>query len=237
MKCELSKEKLIGYFYQDLPDEELKDVKLHLKRCAACKMELTEFNKTTDILKTWPDEDPGLNLKFIREKASLWSWLNRGWSIGFSWRGVTVGFAGGLALVLLILSVLNFEASYSGGEFNVKLSLLPRAGQQADIAEDPLAVPITKREFDSFKEDSYRLIQNMALESRNRNRNEYRTAFREFARDIDYQRRQDLSWVGQGFEVVHSANDDKIRHTNLVLQQLIQTANFQSVRPNSDQNK
>ena len=69
MKCELSKEKLIGYFYQDLPDEELKDVKLHLKRCAACKMELTEFNKTTDILKTWPDEDPGLNLKFIREKV------------------------------------------------------------------------------------------------------------------------------------------------------------------------
>jgi len=237
MKCELSKEKLIGYFYQDLQDEEFKGVKLHLKKCDACKMELTEFSKTTDFLKTWPDEDPGLNLKFIREKASLWSWLNPGWSIGFSWRGVAVGFAGGLALVLLILSVLNFEASYSGGEFNVKLSLLPSSDKQAEIAEDPLAVPITKREFDSFREDSYRLIQDMARESRTRNRNEYRTAFREFAQDIDYQRRQDLSWVGKGFEVVHSAHDDKIRRTNLVLQQLIQTANFQRVRPNSDPNK
>ena len=237
MKCDLSKERLIGYFYEDLPDEEVKDVKLHLKKCAACKKELTEFGKTTDILKTWPDEEPGLNLKFIREKASLWSWLKPGRSVGFGWRGIAVGFAGGLVLVLLILSVLNFEASYSGGEFNVKLSLLPRSEKQTEITEDPLAIPISKREFDSFKEDSYRLIQDMARESRTRNRNEYRTAFREFAQDIDYQRRQDLSWVGKGFEVVHSANDDKIRRTNQVLQQLIQTANFQSVRPNSDQNK
>lgn len=237
MKCDLSKEKLIGYFYEDLPDEEIKDVKLHLKKCSACKKELAEFSKTTDILKTWSDEEPGLNLKFIREKASLGSWLKPNRSIGFGWRRVAVSFAGGFALVLLTLSVLNFEASYSDGEFSVKLTLLPRSEKQAEITEDPLAVPITKREFDSWKGDSYLLIQDMIQDAQTRNRNEYRTVFREFARDVDYQRRQDLSWVGKGFEVVHSENDDKIRRTNQVLQHLIQTANLQSVRTNSEQNK
>ena len=150
---------------------------------------------------------------------------------------VAVGFAGGFVLVLLILSVLNFEASYSDGELNVKLTLLPRSEKQAEITGDPLAIPITKREFDSWKEDSYLVIQDMIQRTQTRSRNEYRTALREFARDVDYQRRQDLSWVGKGFEVVHSANDDKLRRTNQVLQQLIQTANFQSVRPNSEKNK
>jgi len=237
MKCDLSKEKLVGFFYEDLPDEAIKDVKLHLKKCAACKKELAEFSKTADILKTWPDEEPGLNLKFIREKASFRNWLKSGWSVGFGWRKVAVGFAGGFALVMLILSVLNFEASYSDGELNVKLTLLPRSEKQAEITGDPLAVPITKREFDSWKEDSYLVIQDMIERTQTHSRNEYRTALREFARDVDYQRRQDLSWVGKGFEVVHSTNDDKLRRTNQVLQQLIQRANFQSVRPNTEQNK
>jgi len=237
MKCELSKERLIGYFYEELPDEESKDVKEHLKKCAACEKELAEFSKTAEILKTWPDEEPGLNLKFIREKASFRSWLKPSGSMGFGWRRVAVGFAGGFALVLLILSVLNFEASYSAGDFSFKLSLLPRSEKQAELVEDPLAVPVTLREFNSFKDDSYRLIQDITRDAQVRSRNEYRMAFREFARDIDYQRRQDLSWVGIGFEVVHSENDDKIRRTNQVLQHLIRTANFQSVRPNSDQNK
>ncbi len=139
--------------------------------------------------------------------------------------------------MLLILSALNFEASYSDGDVSFKLSLLPRSQKQLDLAEDPLAVPITRREFNSFKEDSYRLIQDVARESQVRNRNEYQMALREFARDIDYQRRQDLNWVGKGFEAVHYTNDDKIRYTNQVLQRLIQTANFQSVRQNSEQNK
>ncbi len=237
MKCDLSKEKLIGYFYNDLPEEEIKGVKAHLKNCAACKKELAEFSKTADILKTWPDEDPGLNLRFIREKGSLRSSLKPGWLAGLGRRRVAFGFAGASVLVLLILSALNFEASYSDGDFSFKLSLLPRPQEPTDLAEDPLAVPITRREFNSFKEDAYRLIQDVARESQARNRNEYRTALREFARDIDYQRRQDLSWVGKGFEVVHSTNDDKIRRTNQVLERLILTTNFQSVRPNTDQNK
>ena len=50
MKCDLSKEKLIGYLYEDLPDEDIEDVKVHLKKCPACKKELAEFSKTADIL-------------------------------------------------------------------------------------------------------------------------------------------------------------------------------------------
>lgn len=237
MKCDLSKEKLVGYFYQDLPEDDKKDVAIHLKKCAACKKELQEFSKTAELLKTWPDEEPNLNLKFIHEKASFWSWLKPDWSVGLGWQKIAVGFVAGLALALIILSALNFEASYSNGDFSVKLSLLPRSDKQAEPPEDPLAVPVTRREFNSWKQDSYQLIQKMIRDTETRNRQDYQLALREFARDVDYQRRQDLWWVGRGFQMVHSVNENKIRQTNEVLEHLIQTAKYQIPQWDSGINK
>ncbi|MFQ5676462.1 MAG: anti-sigma factor family protein [bacterium] len=237
MKCDFQKETLIAFFYNDLEKEEMTKVRAHLKKCSACKKDLEQFAETRLFLKAWPDEEPNLNLQFIPEKTSFWSWLTPTWLPERRGRKLAVGFAAALALALIALSALNFEASYSDAGFNVKLSLLPRQDTQIEPPQDPLSMPVSRREFDTWKAESYQLIQQLIEETETRNRRDYRMALSELAREMDSQRRQDLQWVGKGFEIVHSESQYKIERTQEMLNQLIKVANYQISRPDSGQNK
>lgn len=237
MKCDFSKEKLIAFFYQDLAKEEMTKVRAHIKKCSSCKKELDQFAETRHLLKAWPDERPNLNLEFIHEKASFWNWIIPNWRPEFGRRKIALGFAAALAIAFIVLAALNFEASYSDAGFNVKLSLLPRQDAKIEPPQDPLSMPVSKREFDSWKAESYQLIQQLIEETESRNRRDYRMALSELARDMDFQRRRDLQWVGKGFELVHTESQHKIEQTQEVLNQLIRAASYQISRPDSGQNK
>ena len=59
MKCDLSKERLIGYFYEDLPDEAIKDVKLHLKNAPFVKKSWRNLAKPLTFLRPGRMKSPG----------------------------------------------------------------------------------------------------------------------------------------------------------------------------------
>jgi hypothetical protein len=235
MKCKFSKELLIGYFYQEIEPNEKEIVEAHLVTCPACNKELEGLTGTTKVLRVWPDEEPQTNLVFEPGKSSFWGSRLQRWPSSPRWRRLAVGVAAGAAVALVLLALFNFEASYSQGNFYVKIRLVPRTSNESISTQDPLLAPVTRRELAEWQQQSLRLVQEMLQASEERQRRELSTAFSQFARDLELQRRQDLTLVQKGFEVFQMSNDDRFRRTDEVLHQLLTVSQVSS--PNFNRQK
>ncbi len=232
MKCDFSKEKLLEYFYAEVSGEEKSKIETHLANCSVCQAELAQLKQTTNALRHWPDEEPNLNLHFVQQKSSLGNWA---FSIRQkSWPKFALGFAAGLASVLVVLSLINFDASYSDGSVNVKFSLFRSTPTPA---ADPLDRAVTRREFNAWQQTSYELMQSMIDNAGSQQRYEQRLLLSQFARDLDFKRQRDLQRVGQGLEVLQLVNDDKFRRTSAALHKLMYAAYFQNSDTNRIENK
>lgn len=238
MKCDLSKQKLMAYFYEELAESDRTECERHVSKCHACQNEIELLGQTTNILRAWPDEEPNLNLEFVKEKSTAGGWLKLDWLRGPGWRRIGIGVAVGFASLLLLLSLFNLEASYEQGHFSLKLGLFSRGESKPKPSQpDPLAVPVTVREFNAWKQTSYQLIQDMIRESEARQRQENNLLLTKFAKDIDWQRRQDLHLVGRGLEAFQLLNEDKIRRTNQIVNQLLQASYQQRLKPDRLDNR
>ena len=235
MKCDISKEKLIAYFYDDLDSHEKKSIDEHLASCSQCQSELEQFGQTTKILQTWSDEDANLHLNFVKEKSGWLSFQTPAWIK--NWRRPILGFAGAVAATLFILSLFNFEASYQKDNFDVKMSLWPRSAP-TNLSNPGIESELVSRsEFDDWKKNSFQLMQEMLEETEARQRAEHNLLLSEFAKEIDNQRKQDLRLVGQGFEVFRLSNEDEFRRTNQVIHKLIQSTQNLNFKPRNIENK
>lgn len=235
MTCELSKEQLIGYFYQDMEPSEKEIVEMHLAQCSACKSELEGLAKTTKVFRVWPDEEPQMNLVFEQEKVPFWKSLLPDWLYNTVWRRFAVGFAAGTAAVLVLMALLNFEATYSQGNFRVKLGLMPKSTDEPDSPQTPLLKPVTHQEFAEWQQQSMLHVQEMLQASEERQRRELGSVLTQFVRDLDLQRRQDLHLVQKGFEVFQWSNEDRFRRTDELLNRLLTVTAISS--PDSDRQK
>ncbi|MFQ6116087.1 MAG: zf-HC2 domain-containing protein [bacterium] len=237
MKCDIPKERLIEYLYQDLEPGKKATIEAHLAQCPTCNRELEELEKTAEILRTWPDEEPHTNLIFVQERTSFWKLMIPVWLRGIGWRRIMFGASSAVASILLMLSLLNLEVTYNQGNFNLKMSWLPRPGTEVITPGNPLAVPVTQREFAEWQQQSMELLQEMVQASEARQRRELGDALTEFARNMDQQRRQDLRLVGKGLEVFQLSTEGRFRQTDEILQRLLRVNQIQTVTPNTNRRK
>lgn len=228
MKCSMSKEKLVGYLYQDMEPEEQASIEAHLAQCPACRGTLEDLSSTTEILRAWPEEEPNMDLTFVQEEGSRGKVLKRGWLRGLLGRRPVMGVAFGIAAVLVILALVNLEVTYTQGDFQVSMSLLPRPRAGSESVEDP---PVTRGEFAAWQEESLQLMQEVIQMSEERQRRERDLTLVQFAQDLERRRYQDLRMVGRGLEVMEASTEDRFRRTGDVLHQLLTVAQLQMVQP------
>jgi hypothetical protein len=220
MNCDTAKADLMDYFYQELPPDKRRNFEQHLAGCPACRDEVAALTTTATTLRCWPQEDADLSLRFVAQQTGF-SLLRLRWQ---QLRRFAFAFAGAAALLLVVLSALNFEASYAGGELNIQLSMLPgNGGKQvvSAIPVDSLAAPVTRREFEAWKADSYQFVQAWLETSEQRQSRRIGTSLARLALDIEQQRRQDLQLVGEGIEAFQWRNRRQLQTTNKALQQLL----------------
>jgi len=128
MTCEEMKLALMDYLYEELSAEEKAPLVDHLAGCASCRAESEALAQTSRVLKAWPEVAPKMSFVFATEKPS---WLDALASKVFGqrqpwWRWGFALAAAAAAFALLALAVVNTELSYSKGNFQFKVSLLPR---------------------------------------------------------------------------------------------------------------
>ncbi|MCG8604574.1 hypothetical protein MJD09_06175 [bacterium] len=231
MKCDIKNELLIGYVYEDLHPEEKQALEDHLPHCSKCQSTLAEFASTIDFLRIWPDEEPNLQLTFVEDQASILETLRLRWLTAIKWRKVGVGFLATTAAALLFLSLLNFQASYSQGNFAVRLSLWPGSALEESEPVDPMSLPVTKAEFTAWRQQSMQMIHQMIETTEERQHRQMDVKLATYARELDAVRRDDLKVLGEGLQVFQMTNENRFQQTNQVIQELVRFARHQGSQP------
>ncbi|MFQ5707210.1 MAG: zf-HC2 domain-containing protein [bacterium] len=233
MKCNMSKEQLMGYLYQEMAPSELDAFEAHLSQCSGCKKELQRLKQTSRLLSLWPDEESNMNVIFTQGGPGTGeSWLTK-WPVRAGWPRFAFGLAAAFSVLLVLLSLVNFEATYESGNFRVQLSLLPRRHGTPVAFEDSLATPVTRGQFNAWRKQSLQLMQEVVQDSELRQRRQLQLALKEYDQKMDMQRLRDLQLVGKGLEVFQSSNESRFRQTDQILEHLITVANFQGARPDN----
>ncbi len=220
MKCELPREKLIGYLYDEVDAEGKAGIESHVSTCPACAQALERLGRTRTLMRAWADEVPPASLVFVPEKTPWWkAILPRRTSAG-SRRWVAPGVTLGLAAVILVFAVLNFEARYDGeGGLHVKLRL--PAVEDLEPSEGVRETPVTRAELIQVQHQSLALIQELIDDGHNRQRLELGLILEQFARDLESQRRRDLVLVGQGLQEIEGSTKNRFLRTEDLLHHLL----------------
>jgi len=121
MKCNISKEQLIGYFYKEIPPEDLKAVEKHLTLCPDCQKELAELSQTSRLLQAWPVEEPDLKFIFVEEKPYAKAFHLSDWLVIMPQRHQVFAFAALFLLTFVVLTVLKFNREMNGSSNNAAL--------------------------------------------------------------------------------------------------------------------
>lgn len=220
MKCELPREKLIGYLYDEVDAAGKAGIESHISTCPACAQALERLGRTRNLMRAWADEVPPASLVFVPEKTPWWkAILPRRTSAG-SRRWVAPGVTLGLAAVILVFAVLNFEARYDGeGSLHVKLRL-PAVDDLGPL-ESVRETPVTRAELIQVQHQSLALIQELIDDGHNRQRLELGLILEQFARDLESQRRRDLVLVGQGLQEIEGSTENRFLRTEDLLHHLL----------------
>lgn len=101
---------LRDYFLKELPDQESREVDLHLRTCQGCRSEFDRLRVTEAALFSLRDEEIPQRIAFVSDKVFEPSPLRRWWQSFWS-SGARLGFASAAMLsVALVFSVLRTES-------------------------------------------------------------------------------------------------------------------------------
>ena len=220
MKCELPIEKLIGYLYDEVDAEGKAGIESHISTCPACAQALERLGRTRNLMRAWADEVPPASLVFVPEKDPWWKAILRRRTAAGSRRWVAPGVSLGMAAVILVFAVLNFEARYDGeGGLHVKLRL--PAVEDLEPSEGNRETPVTRAELIQVQHQSLELIQELIDDGYTRQRLELGLILEQFARDLESQRRRDLVLVGQGLQEIEGSTENRFMRTEDLLHHLL----------------
>ncbi len=225
--CELPREELVGYLYDEGDAERRAGIEAHIKTCPSCARALEQLGRTADLMRAWADEDPPASLVFAPEKRPWWRARWPDWRFSGNRRAWAPGLSLGLTGVVLILALLNFEADYDGqGGFHLRLSLPGTA------APDPASAvprdPLTRADWVQAQQQSLGLMHALIREGYAQQRVELALILDQFARDLEFQRQQDLQLIAQGLQEIDGSTESRLMRTEDLLHRFLAVAYTQA---------
>lgn len=217
MKCEINKEDLMGFLYNELDEGKKKKVKVHLETCENCQAELDEIQQTMNVLKSWKDEEPQFNFVFVKQKASKFESVLSRFVKPFKLRPVSVGIPAFAVLCLLVLSLFNFNLQYHEGDFYASFGLMPKA--ENNLLQETIAKMLTQ-----FQQENYEVMSRMIQSSEYRQNQNFELAINKWAAEYEQKRTDDLRMVNTSFGILQRTTQDQYVQTHEFLKDLIQQA-------------
>ncbi|MGH1366731.1 MAG: anti-sigma factor family protein [Calditrichia bacterium] len=204
MKCDLSKEQLIDFIYDELNTEGIKVVEQHIKTCIACREEVAALKSTSSTLTEWPDAPLPYRMRFEATqqqsffdavatfKGSL-SPIAKRWTMAM---GATLA-------AFILLAASSFSLTYQDGNLQAGFNLVPSQTSSGYLDADRIA--LQQATLDSMRY--------MIQASEKRQRQDRNQKLTKFARAIESQRSQDLQLLGEGLDVFQTFNEQRFETT------------------------
>ncbi|MCY3870741.1 MAG: zf-HC2 domain-containing protein [Gemmatimonadetes bacterium] len=216
MNCDITREQLIAYLYdEDIRPEARERLKIHIETCPSCSQTLEELGSTSRILNAWGDEKPNLDLVFVQDRQSLWqNLLPRRYPKTWATAGVAIA-------AILIFTFLNIEFAIRDGAFHTSIGLRssdsPEQIAITDTSKDAsLDAPITLGEFIIHQQNLINYTNRLVQESQNQQRNEVNNTFIRLVSELETQRQQDLLRIDRGLQILY--NTQEIRYDHILRQ-------------------
>jgi len=215
MSCSINKEDLIAFIYGELDEKKRASIKEHIKRCSECAEEIVSLQKERTLLKKWEVEAPQLDFVIVKEKQSFISWIKS----YFNWisvKPVRIGytFAGAILLLLVVLSILNFDFRYDQSGVSFSMSIFGK-GKETDVNEELIT------ELMDNQQKFIGIILDAVAESEERIKQERNSMFTQLINEMQRQRENDMFLVGQNIDNLRSLTGEKFRENDEILGSLI----------------
>jgi hypothetical protein len=219
MTCDEIKILFVDFLYNEIEPESEKLLRAHLQNCAACRNEYEALSRASLALKAWEDENPHLNLVFVRESKSWLAALQQKFSPAHAprWGKLALGFGLGVVGVFFVSALLNTEISFGNGHFAYRASLRPHRLAAAEV-DSQLVVQIQQQISD--------MLEQRLLAGQEQQRLELNRTLAQFAAEINRQRRNDLLLVGRGLEEVQQHTSTRLERTDEMLNQFLRSVKF-----------
>lgn len=219
MKCNEMQNQLVSLVYGELEPQDEKRIQDHLESCSSCQEIYQELKGTSDLLEKWEVETPKMNFLFVSESSSPWkTWKEK--LTRLSWgRRLAMGVPAFAAVFCLVLALLNFQADYQEGQWHVSFSLFPKNKQ---VDQDQILAQALQQN----QKETLLLISKMIEDSEYQQRSEYTLTLSKFAREMERQRLQDMSTLGQSFAGLQQTTEGRFHQYNNVISDLIQMASY-----------
>jgi vacuolar-type H+-ATPase subunit I/STV1 len=135
-------EALVAYLYDEAAPEESRRIEAHLTECAACKQELTAFERVRGMLQQWQLDDLPV-VRVVAERPSgnrsMLAVLKELFSVTPIWANAL----GAAAMAMLVLAIIGTDVSIGRGGFSFRADLLrhDRTERGAIISENDASSP------------------------------------------------------------------------------------------------
>jgi anion-transporting ArsA/GET3 family ATPase len=212
-------ELLVSLLYNELKPEEIIEVKKHLKNCHACREAFSELQESTNMLEQWADEEPETSIYFVSEKKSIIGKLRNYLKNITVMRRFAYAIPAAICLTLVALSLFNFKAEKSNGNWNISFSLFPSAKQSESSLKFADQIDVNNQK-------TLQMVETMIRESELRQAEFYQQNMIKLASQIKLQRRKDLEMVGYGFADLQNSTHGQFKRTNKLIGDLIHLTGY-----------
>lgn len=220
MKCEIIKLELPGLLWGELSESEREEVLKHLSSCESCRNEWKELKAVEAVMADVGEENPPSDLVFLENPHKpgiidkIWRWITA--------PGVPQwGFAA--AVVMIALAIAKPSVSIGDGGFS--LTFAGRIPAQSIYTQAELDAKLELQKAETLK-----LVADAMELASDEQRRDFTLTFAAFARDLEKQRQEDITWMQTGMTNIQRSSQTDIMRTNRVVEDLIKTASYQQGR-------
>lgn len=239
MKCEQIKLELPGLLWGELSESEREEVLKHLSVCESCRKEWRGIKSTESLMLELKDENPPADIVFL-QKPSRITVLNKVWQWLASPGAVQFGLAA--AIVIIALWAVNPNIRYAKGDFSFSFGKQTPYIAEIQPAQTPdsslqiagvKAEPDTARPVDiaallkAEREHTLKMVADLLQKSTEEQRRDYALTLAAFARDVERQRQQDMTYIQTGLNSIQRSSQTDIMRTNRTIEDLIKNASYQ----------
>ncbi len=213
MNCSIKKEDLIAFIYGELDRQKSKQLKQHIEICPECKEEIASLTAERNILSKWKVDVPKMDLEFVKEKQSLITKIKE-FLKPQSIKPIRIGysFAGALVLILLVLSLINFEFNYDKSGISLSMGIF---GKEKEIEREYLQNLLKNQQ------ETFNLIMQIIAKSEENLKQERDIIVTQLFEEIQSQRKTDMRLIGQNISYFSDITAEKFKQNDELLGRLI----------------
>ena len=213
MSCSTKKEDLIAFIYGELDRQKSKLLKQHIEICSECKEEVTSLTAERNILSKWEIDVPEMDLELVKEKQSLITKIKE-FLKPQSIKPIRIGYSlvGVLVLILLVLSLINFEFNYDTSGISLRMSIF---GKEQEIEREYLQNLLQNQQ------ETFNLIMQIIAKSEENLKQERDIIVTQLFEEIQNQREADMQLIGQNISYFSGVTAEKFKQNDELLGRLI----------------